>query len=453
MSRTPKEDLIGSVATELTNFLRNGTINPGFLEKQLKFKGIERLQDLETILKIHFVLSDQVVEFIEKLPRRVRRIKTESKKKVIKRRGEVRGKINWDKTLKQQTSSQDDSLFVCQNPSKNYDVPENLVLKKILAEIYSVLDNELQTPIEERYEWLKKLKENPDLVNYMKEIYRRNVHINRIKNPQRYEVSDRDISIAENSRKDLYKSAASLLCYYRKIMNRELDREEIEELLNETLILPGDTPTLFELFSVFGVLKELEQDDKQFELKKIAKGAREIAKYERENKKVLVYHDSTGDLEFFESISKLREKEVNIEFLERYRKASIEHADLIKRIFGEEKASFYSGRPDILIEFYEEGEMVDLIIGEVKYTDNKQTFSKGLKELIQYLYFARDDKDYSLSLHGENPALKGILVVDSKDFVEKDFDDSQRYLPFNIRFYDTDKLKGILSSSSQMDRH
>jgi len=114
MSRTPKGKLIGPVATQLANFLRNGTINPGFLEEQLKFKGVERLQDLETILKIHFVLSDQVVEFIEQLPRRVRRIKTESKKEVIKRRGEVRGKINWDKTLRQQTSSQDDSLFVCQ---------------------------------------------------------------------------------------------------------------------------------------------------------------------------------------------------------------------------------------------------------------------------------------------------------------------------------------------------
>jgi len=453
MSRTPKGKLIGPVATQLANFLRNGTINPGFLEEQLKFKGVERLQDLETILKIHFVLSDQVVEFIEQLPRRVRRIKTESKKEVIKRRGEVRGKINWDKTLRQQTSSQDDSLFVCQNPSKNYNVPENLVLKKVLAEIYSVLENELKTPIEERYEWLKKLKENPDLVNYLKEIYRKNVHIDRIKSPQRYEVSDRDISIAENSRKELYKSAASLHCYYRKIMNHELEQNEIEELLNETLILPGDTPTLFELFSVFGIVKKLELDYKEFNLKKIAKGAKEVAKYEKDNKKILVYHDSTGDLEFFERISKLRGKEANIDFLERFRRASIVHADMVENILGEEKTSFYSGRPDILIEIYEGDELVDLEIGEVKYTDKKQTFSQGLKELIQYLFFARDGKDYSLDLNGENPDLKGILVVDRKDFVEKDLNDSQRYLPFNISFYDTDKLKGVLGNSSQMDGH
>lgn len=447
MSRTSKDRLVGPVASQLANYLRNGTINPGFVEKQLQFKGVDRFQDLETILKIHFVLSEEVVEFIEELPRRVRRIKTESRKEVIQRKGEVRGKINWDRTLRKQISFQDESVFVCQNPSKNYNVSENLVLKKILSVVYSVLENELKTPIEEQYEWLKGLREKPDLVNYLKEIYRRNVHVNRIKNPQEYEVSDRDISIAENSRKELYKSAASLLCKYKKFMSGEFSKEELQELLNETLILPGDTPTLFELYSVFGLLNKLERDigDKEFELKKIAKGSKEIAIFEEDTTKILFYHDSTGGMEFFERINELKGIEVNIEFLERFRRASIQHADLIRELLGEEKQSFYSGRPDVLIEYYEGEDLVELAIGEVKYSDQKQTFSSGLKELIQYLYFAKKSDNYSLKLDEKNPDLEGILLTDKQDFLEKDEKNKERDLPFKISFYDTEDIRKMLS--------
>ncbi|KXA89624.1 hypothetical protein AKJ61_02495 [candidate division MSBL1 archaeon SCGC-AAA259B11] len=91
VSKTQPKELVKPVASEMTSFLKNGTINPDFVEKNLEFKGIDRIQDLESILRIHFVLSEEVVEFLEKLPERVRRIKTESQKQEIRRKGEIRG--------------------------------------------------------------------------------------------------------------------------------------------------------------------------------------------------------------------------------------------------------------------------------------------------------------------------------------------------------------------------
>ncbi len=439
MSKTPQDELLEPVASEMVSFLRNGLINPEFIENNLEFKGIDRIQDLKSILRIHFVLSEPVVNFLKELPRRIRRIKTESKKNVIRRRGEIRGRINWSRTVIDQRSQNDRSIFICQNPSKNYNVSENLVLKKLLSIIYVVLDSDLETPLEKNYTWLKGLKDEEDLVTFLKNIYRRNVHVNRIKDPEEYQVSERDTSIAENSRKELYKEAAYLFIKYKKLMGGEYEKKELEELLNETLIIPGDAPTLFELYAVFKLLRKIGED---FEIKKYVEGSSEIALFEKDETKVLVYHDSTGGMNFYESILKLRQKKSDIKYLERFRKATLEYADLVKKLLDEEKSSIYGGRPDLLIEHYESGELKKLVIGEVKYSDQKSKFKEGLKELIDYLYFAREGDDYVL----DNLEIEGILVVDKKGYLGSSKLEENKVigdLPFKLEIYDTEELKGI----------
>jgi len=444
MTRTSDEKLLERIVPDLLTYLKQGHINEGFIEEKLKYDGIKTVQDLETIFKIHFVLKDKVVKFLKDLPERVRRIKTECVKRTITRKGEVRGKIDWKRTTTKQIT--DKTIFVCQNPSKNYDVPENLVLKKLLSVIYKVLDNELTEPLEEDYEWLGDLKGEKDLVNSLKNIYKRNVHVNRIKDPKEYNVSERDISRAENSRKQLYREAAELLIKYRKLMRGDYVEEDIDELLKETLIIPDKTSTLFELYSIFQLIKKSKED---FQLKKIDKGHKEIAIFEKDEHEIFVYHDSTGSkkMSFFESLEGLREGNSDIEFLERYRKATVEHADLIKNLLDRNDPSFYSGRPDILIEYYEDTDLTKLMIGEVKYSTSEQTFSQGLKELVQYLYFAQEKGKYLLDVEEGESDLEGLLVVDKKEYLEEDkleenkiMDDS---LPFKIEIYDTEDLKGV----------
>jgi len=440
MSKTPQDELLEPVAAEMVSFLRNGQINTEFIGNNLEFKGIDRIQDLKSILRIHFVLSESVVNFLKELPRRIRRIKTDSKKKLIRRRGQIRGRINWSRTVIDQKSQNDRAIFICQNPSKNYDVSENLVLKKLLSIIYFVLDSDLEKPLEKNYTWLKGLNDEEDLITFLKNIYRKNVHVNRIKDPEEYQISERDISVAENSRKELYKEAAELFIKYKKLMEGDFEKKELEELLKETLIIPGDAPTLFELYAVFKLLRKIGEN---FEIRKYVEGNSEIALFEKGETRVLVYHDSKGGINLYERILKLRQKKSEIEYLERFRKATLEYADLVKKLLDEKKFSIYGGRPDFLIKHYERGELKKLVIGEVKYSDRKSKFKEGLKELVDYLYFAREGDDYVL----DNLEIEGVLVVDKKSYLDgsklnenKVISDS---LPFKLEIYDTKDLKGF----------
>lgn len=417
MSKTPQEDLVEPVASELLSFLKEGEINPKFVEKHLQFKGVDRLQDLDSILRIHFVLSDPVIAFLKKLPERVRRIKTESKKQTTKRRGEVKGKINWSRTIPEQRAQHDRSVFIYQNPSKNYDMSENLVLKKLLSIIFLVLDEDLEKPLEKNYSWLKGLQGKQDIVATLKHIFRRNVHVNRISGTEEFSISERDLARAENSRKGLYKDAADLLKKYNMLMEGDYKKKDFEILLNETLVLPKDAATIFELYAVFKLVRMV---GKNFRINKIEEGSKEIATFEEAETKVLVYHDSTGGMSFFEELDSLRGEKANVEFLEQYRKARLKHAHLINELIGRESETLYSGRPDILIEYYKNGRLTNLCIGEVKYTDLKETFSQGLKELIQYIYFVRQNEGYFINNDDSDVTLEGVLVVDDMEYVNID---------------------------------
>lgn len=263
--------------------------------------------------------------------------------------------------------------------------------------------------------------------------------MNRIKDPEEYQVSERDLSISENSRKMLYKEAAKLLIKYNKLMEGEYEEEELKRLLNETLIIPGDAPTLFELYAVFKILRSLEDD---FTLLKYEEGSSEIALFEKDETRVLVYHDSTGGMTFYEKLLDLRKKKANIEYLERFRKSTLKYNDLIKKLLDVDRSSVYGGRPDILIEHYEKDELKKLVIGEVKYSDTESTFKKGLKELVDYLYFAREGEKYSLG----NIDIEGILIVDKKEFVSDDKLIDNRLMEvdgFDLMVYDTKNLQKI----------
>ncbi|MFW6048296.1 MAG: hypothetical protein ACOC87_03265 [Candidatus Natronoplasma sp.] len=443
MTRTSEEYLVKKVAKYLLTYLKDGTINKDYIEKNIKYEGLDSIQDLETIFKIHFVLTEKVVDFLEELPKRVRRIKTECEKRTITRKGEVRGKIDWKRTTTEQLT--DKTIFVCQNPSKNYDVPENLVLKKLLSVIYQVLDNELTEAIEEDYEWLGELQGEEDLVNSLKNIYQRNVHVNRIKDPKEYQVSERDISKAQNSRKELYRESAKLLINYRRLMRGNYKEDDLKELLEETLIIPDETSTLFELYSIFQLLKKWEED---FELKKIDKNYDEVAIFEMNGVKKKVYHTETGDLTLYEGIDELDEEALdNWEEnpLKRMGKSQIEFAKMKKNLLDTDPKSFYKGIPDILVVDYEGDDITEITVGEVKYTEKKDTFSTGLEELITYIYFIKDERGY----HLENKEVKGILVIDGKDDYLKDdkLDDKNVVIDgpesFDIQIYDREDLAQV----------
>lgn len=436
MSKTSPSELVKKVVPDIAAYLRQGKINPDFIENNLSYVGIDRILDLESILRIHFILTDEVVKFIEALPERVRRIKTESKKQMVERKGEVRGSIDWNRTLPKRC--RDRSIFVCRNPTRNYDVPENIVLKELLFVIYQVLEYDLKKPIEKKYNWLKKLRDE-EKINQLKNIFTKNVHINRISQPMEYGATERDISVAENSRKELYVDSAHLLLKYRRMMNLDLDDDEMKDLMDETLILPGETHRLFEFYAIFSYLKKL---DKRYKVKPIKAGADSIAEFFEDNLLVTVYHDSTGKLRFYGDVEGLRDEDCKIDHLEQYRRSIIEHADIIKNYLDEDKGSYKSGRPDMIIEYRRDDDLERLVIGEFKYSRNKQTFSKGLKELSEYLHFAQKKEDEIYLINDEEVNLSGVFVID-KVPVKADSDLVYNGEGYKVKIFDTEALMDL----------
>ena len=103
------------------------------------------IADFDRLKRIHFCLSKQVVEFVRKLPERLRRIKTVTQRESQTSRNEVRGAINWNQTLKLRSTSSygDRSVFACETPAVAYDIHENRVLKKLLSVIEQTISRDL----------------------------------------------------------------------------------------------------------------------------------------------------------------------------------------------------------------------------------------------------------------------------------------------------------------------
>jgi hypothetical protein len=85
-------------------------------------------RDLDYLAIMHFLLSDEVKAFVSLIP--FRDIPHSTKQKTIINRGMVKGKIDWNLTLKQRLSEGNSQhLFICKPPSRIHDLPENQLLK------------------------------------------------------------------------------------------------------------------------------------------------------------------------------------------------------------------------------------------------------------------------------------------------------------------------------------
>ena len=92
------------------------------------------ISSINELLRIHFILKTDVMEFIKKLTKRIRKIKTSTDKTNRNFRNEVRGRVNWQDTIKERCKHNyaDETLFVWEETDKDFNIKENLVLKKIV---------------------------------------------------------------------------------------------------------------------------------------------------------------------------------------------------------------------------------------------------------------------------------------------------------------------------------
>ncbi|MHA1285367.1 MAG: hypothetical protein ACTSQP_22930 [Promethearchaeota archaeon] len=391
-----QERLIEEIANELPIYLLDGNLTSFTkeLDPNLNINNIEKL------LRIHFILTEAknendvgVIDFIRKLSIRLRRIKTIVNPKKDTCNGSVKGRINWRHTIKLRNNyyPMGKVLFICERRERNYDIPENFILKKLLQIIYNILFEDLEKSINNKKEnkwfknWIELNEQKRKLLDDFFQIFHKNIYLKRII-LENIRITNRMINKTLNSRLQIYRDAAKLLIRYRKLINYDLDETEAKELLKNTFIIPGRESVLFELYWIIKIIKCLnveKLENFKYELRYIKNNL--VAKWSDGKFKYRIYHDSIGDLKLHEKITEIRgliKKIGENNYLGR----QIKIQEKLMELISGKSNTLWKGRPDIILEKINENEeIIKILIGEVKNTSHKDYAIAGLRELLEYI--------------------------------------------------------------------
>ena len=380
-----KNELLDHVAEDIFSYVMQGNFPEESIASSLKPKDLDdRFEDYERLMDFHFVLRDEIVDLVKNLDSELRSVKTETEKESRISNGSVDGRINWSSTVKERYSRNpnNSALFVVDNSTQDYSIDENVVLKKLLSIIYNTLDD-CEDFFDRNHKWSEKWKEeHGDLVQEMKNIFERNVHIERIRDPKDYEPTERMLNTAENSRNKLYRDSAKYLRMRDRIFSG--DEDEIRDLLEKTAITPDDEDRIMELFVLFKFISSIESIEagKDFQLNTISRGTQRIASMESGDKEIRIYHDSSAKkdlgIEFkYDPEEHIKQEDGEpVRGLTRPEKVEKEAQNTIENYF-DKTTSNHTGRPDvILVEIINEDGQREYFITEVKNSTNENTIRR-----------------------------------------------------------------------------
>ena len=442
-----RQELLDRLTQDVLAYVMHGGFSEERLASEIKPDGLdERFDDYESLIRLHFILRPDVVDFVESLPQRLRSVKTQTENKTGTSRGRVDGRIDWSATIRRRhaTNPRDTSLFVCQNRSESYDTDENVVLKKLLSVIYAALKDCAQY-LRREYEWVTdRWRENLELIDTMVDLFERNVHVTRIREPEEYEPTERMLQRTAGSREPIYREAVELLRVYRSSLAG--DEAAIRELLDETAITPNDEETLLELFVLFRFISTIEElQGEEFRLRTIESGSQEVARMEGEDMEIVLYHDNSA-----------RDRGVRFTPSEPDKERSeLTRAEMVKRearevtaeYFQTEVSSVWTKRPDVIVLEVQEDERTEYLITEIKNSARKETIQQGIEETLEYLAFLQQDREFVYEKDTDyfGAGWNGLLVIQDVEGGTKDLQD-QRSIRILQAGEIENRLKEILQS-------
>lgn len=443
-----REDLVAGLSQDILTYVMHGSFPERHVARELKPAELDdRFDDYESLVGLHFILKPEVVDFVEKLPKRLRSVKTQTKRVTTVSRGHVNGRINWPATMRERYAKnpRDSSLFAVDDRSESYDIAENVVLKQLLSVVYRTLED-CEEYLRADYEWVtERWHENRELVEEMQRIFERNVHVKRIRDPEEYEPTERMLQRAEEARTDVYTEAAMLLRSYRASL--EGDAEAIADLLKRTAITPDDEETLLELYVLFRYVSAIEDlRQESFTLSTIASDSQEVARMTDGDVEIVLYHDNSArdrDLSFVpEEYEKARDQLSRTEMIQR------ETREVMSTYFRDEEFRRTSGRPDVIVLEVDSAERHEYLVTEVKNSTRPETVRSGIKETLEYLAFLRRDDEfvYDQKTAYTGSGWNGVLIVQDIDGSETAPLDEQRSIRILQASEVESKLRDILES-------
>jgi len=410
-----RQELIDTIAEDLFSYAMAGHIDVDAVANGLKPQGLaDRYVDYELLVRLHFILLPAVIDFVDQLPDRLRHIKTESAHTQLDAHGEIRGRINWPATLAQrsQTAPGDRSRFVIDERTRTYDIPENLVLKRVLLLIADTLDAHAEW---QRYGWFSdRWGPHGDTVRMLDRIMRQNVHVRRIRSPTRREPTPRMVAAAASSRQPIYRDAATLLRTYQDALAG--DPAVVRQLLRLTMITPDDDDRLFELYVAFQLIRGVDRvTDATPAVRGRLAHQQALARIALDaTTAVEVYHDSAAGERGLAFLADVFEKD----------RDALSRTELVLKTARSVEAAYYdehpqtirTGRPDVIILKLIQESRTDYLITEVKFSASRDRVRQGIRELLEYLTFMRDGDVF---VHDPpdifGPPHRGLLVIDDLD--------------------------------------
>lgn len=396
--------MMEQIGDDLIIYLKGGYINPRSFLEELNLN----INNLHQLLNIHFLLRSDVLGFVLALPRLMRNFRTSTSRENETFRCAVKGSINWGETIKNRCreSSRPATVFTCSHSEKYYNSPENLVLKEFIKTIYSIYDG-LDIQQLKSYDWFKGAYSAHAII---KNLYERDIYLSRISSSTY--ISDRMVEDAAKSRMELYRMAAKLLRSYRRIANMNIDREEANKLLQDTFVEVCNEETLFELYWVINIIKK-NQTNARFNILSSQNTA--VCSWINGDLQYDVYHNSTGskNLKFCIPVDEIYG--IENDYLKRKIKVLKDTREISTIIFKEKDndtfSNLWSGRPDIIIEIrnIKNGNIEKIILGEVKYTEDRNYAIEGLKELLEYMNYIKNSNNNYVS---DSYNIIGMLFLD-----------------------------------------
>ncbi|WP_276281840.1 hypothetical protein [Halorussus caseinilyticus] len=241
-----------------------------------------------------------VLDFVALLPHRLRSLEPTVRQRLDTFEGEVRGHVDWNRTVKRRRATGDvrGQSFVCRVPNRSVVTSRNKVLVELLATIkrvYERFDRNFTGDDEsDRPGWFSEWAPGARARRIVRSALE-NAHLDNF-DAESVSVSDRELAAVLGDRNPLYREAAALLEDYRRITGGDLREEDAKRLLSMEVFEPDDddvtNPDLFELYWIFRIVDEFENS----RLRQIdAKGREEfVAAWEGGGKEYLLFNDWKG---------------------------------------------------------------------------------------------------------------------------------------------------------------
>lgn len=479
-----RDDLIREVAEYFVGYIGAGASMKPFVDD---FTPDINVKNIEELLEYYFLLTGEiggpnqtcrsdinlsesiiedmygtpigVLDFTSLLGNRIQSLDPEIQQTSEIFRGEVRGRIDWNQTIKHRYNSGDSNsqVFACQVQKPSLDSSRNRVLLELLTKIEQILkkfDNRISN--DGSLEWFKpwlpsrgqyktttghydeshQQTESPNLRAVIKTALNQS-QLSSF-NRKSVEISDEEIQQVRFDRTPLYREAAELLAVYQRLKYGEFDKNIARSFLSSQIINPpndtGTVSTLFEMYWIFKLMDTFENAERR--LFQMTEDENLIGQWRESDSTYLLFNDWDGNYDGNEYLSfeppstdslivaadSDSDEKVN------YTNSSVQNE--VHQRLGSVLASKYlverqvlgytptQKTPDIVLLRCEENRpnpvIESVFIGEVKHSTNAETLRKGTLQLLEYGAFARVGDDAKLSGEHDEPYLSfGSPVIDS----------------------------------------